>query len=604
MELSGTINRSITLSGSMIARGLDGRGIVSIAKTGTSGLVDTYTITYTDATTSTFTVTNGANGQITATSFAEEFSSSKAYAVGDYVVYSGQLYQFTTAHAAGAWNASHATAVQIADQVSELKSAIDQITAEKVSINRWDGTNAGHYYVNQVTGGLESSASYTASDFIKIDNDSNKIIISADTSTSTLRYALYTDADESTFVRGSVGGLLTQDSATGRYYTEIDVTNASYIRFSLGNIYFANADSRLMLSLGDAVPRFSIYTGDRLEVDAVNYGKQYDSSVFGTTPAVFTADSLTSGQTLKIDGSNSIKKNKTLHFKANINDNAFDSIYCGIGEQSYSLYWKIDATNIYVMSNGSVGTTLPHGLTLSTYIDLLVVIGERNLGKMILNTLGGTYSRDVQIVQGYKGEIFLRPYNCAVTNAIVEFACKDFRQPVWIFGDSYLTHTSQDRWAYWLLEWNFGRCLLNAFPGENAQEALPQIQDYVAHYGTPKIICWCLGMNNPDNSGSVDTLPVAWQNAVETLKKLCTENNITLILSTIPNTPTVSNVLKNDYVRNSGYKYIDFAKAVGAESRGSTWYDGCLSSDNTHPTEKGARLLCLQALQDVPELML
>lgn len=124
MELSGTINRSVTLSGSMIARGLDGRGIVSIAKTGTSGLVDTYTITYTDATTSTFTVTNGANGQITATSFAEEFSSSKAYAVGDYVVYSGQLYQFTTAHAAGAWNASHATAVQIADQVSELKSAI------------------------------------------------------------------------------------------------------------------------------------------------------------------------------------------------------------------------------------------------------------------------------------------------------------------------------------------------------------------------------------------------------------------------------------------------------------------------------------------------
>lgn len=126
MELSGTINRSITLSGSMIARGLDGRGIVSIAKTGTSGLVDTYTITYTDATTSTFTVTNGANGQITATSFAEEFSSSKAYAAGDYVVYSGQLYQFTTAHAAGAWNASHATAVQIADQVSELKSALEQ----------------------------------------------------------------------------------------------------------------------------------------------------------------------------------------------------------------------------------------------------------------------------------------------------------------------------------------------------------------------------------------------------------------------------------------------------------------------------------------------
>lgn len=42
--------------------GSDGMGIVSIIKTSTLGLVDTYTITYTDTTTSTFNVTNGANG--------------------------------------------------------------------------------------------------------------------------------------------------------------------------------------------------------------------------------------------------------------------------------------------------------------------------------------------------------------------------------------------------------------------------------------------------------------------------------------------------------------------------------------------------------------
>lgn len=40
----------------------DGKGISSISKTSTSGLVDTYTITLTDGTTSTFTVTNGAKG--------------------------------------------------------------------------------------------------------------------------------------------------------------------------------------------------------------------------------------------------------------------------------------------------------------------------------------------------------------------------------------------------------------------------------------------------------------------------------------------------------------------------------------------------------------
>lgn len=40
----------------------DGKGISSIKKTSSSGLVDTYTITLTDGTMSTFTVTNGAKG--------------------------------------------------------------------------------------------------------------------------------------------------------------------------------------------------------------------------------------------------------------------------------------------------------------------------------------------------------------------------------------------------------------------------------------------------------------------------------------------------------------------------------------------------------------
>lgn len=44
------------------ADGEDGNGIVSITKTATVGLVDTYTILFTDGTTTTFDVTNGANG--------------------------------------------------------------------------------------------------------------------------------------------------------------------------------------------------------------------------------------------------------------------------------------------------------------------------------------------------------------------------------------------------------------------------------------------------------------------------------------------------------------------------------------------------------------
>ena len=40
----------------------NGRGISTISKTATVGVVDTYTITYNDGTISTFTVTNGIDG--------------------------------------------------------------------------------------------------------------------------------------------------------------------------------------------------------------------------------------------------------------------------------------------------------------------------------------------------------------------------------------------------------------------------------------------------------------------------------------------------------------------------------------------------------------
>ena len=62
---SATLDASIffAMCGAKGDKGDDGNGIVGITKTSTSGLVDTYTITYTDNTTSTFSVTNGKDGE-------------------------------------------------------------------------------------------------------------------------------------------------------------------------------------------------------------------------------------------------------------------------------------------------------------------------------------------------------------------------------------------------------------------------------------------------------------------------------------------------------------------------------------------------------------
>lgn len=62
----------------------NGKGIVSIAKTSTSGLVDTYTITFNDSTTTTFTVTNG-NGDMNKSTYDPQSAVENAGGISNYV---------------------------------------------------------------------------------------------------------------------------------------------------------------------------------------------------------------------------------------------------------------------------------------------------------------------------------------------------------------------------------------------------------------------------------------------------------------------------------------------------------------------------------------
>lgn len=82
--------------------GLDGVGITSIEKTGTSGLVDTYTITYTDGETDTFNVTNGKDGEDGATIY----SIDKTATIGLVDTYTitltdGRTYEFQVTNGSG-----------------------------------------------------------------------------------------------------------------------------------------------------------------------------------------------------------------------------------------------------------------------------------------------------------------------------------------------------------------------------------------------------------------------------------------------------------------------------------------------------------------------
>ena len=76
---------------------------------------------------------------------------------------------------------------------------------------------------------------------------------------------------------------------------------------------------------------------------------------------------------------------------------------------------------------------------------------------------------------------------------------------------------------------------------------------------------------------------------------------ITMIGCTIPTVQTRDKETISALVRNSGLRYIDAYKAVGADAEGN-WYSDYLSSDGVHPTTKGAKAIALQWTIDFPEL--
>ena len=122
-------------------KGKDGRGIASIEKTGTTGSVDTYTITYTDSTTSTFTINNSDSillqRQIVPSAAVESSdTASQAYAAGDYVVVNGVLRKVKSAIAKGnAISDSNSTATTA---TGEIKTVQDSVSRKSYSVSSSD----------------------------------------------------------------------------------------------------------------------------------------------------------------------------------------------------------------------------------------------------------------------------------------------------------------------------------------------------------------------------------------------------------------------------------------------------------------------------------
>ena len=214
-------------------------------------------------------------------------------------------------------------------------------------------------------------------------------------------------------------------------------------------------------------------------------------------------------------------------------------------------------------------------------------------GTMVSGTFNGFENYEL-------GNWHLIPYGGDVSGVAMSWQPDDILKKTWVFGDSWIGFY-ESKWTWWMEQYGYGKnYLLDGFPGENAQDGTASFRTLLK-YGTPKDAIFALGMNDRTDLSGVPSNQ--WTVYRDEFLQLCQDNGVTPVFTTIPSTPTIDHSAKNAWIRSSGYRYIDFDKAVGADLD-RNWYAGMHSTTSpNHPTEAGARALFMRFLVDYPEVM-
>lgn len=311
-----------------------------------------------------------------------------------------------------------------------------------------------------------------------------------------------------------------------------------------------------------------------------------------------TKDSFTDGDKIEFLEQN-VKTRKVFTFSGNII--SFGILKMGrVVDGVYKEHIELNNNNLKIYNTYGAETVLTHNLNIVENIQVVLTTGVKNrLENIVINSCGIKYEAtglNNITWNDDKGIPTIEVENSTLTDCSAMWTCRTKNQPIWIFGDSYLS-LDPARWPYYLIQDGYDSiCMINGYAGENSLNAYLSLENLLT-FGRPQYLIWCLGMNDGDSSTAVNS---SWNTYFTNVRNICDKYGIILIAATIPTTPTVNNDFKNEIIRNSGYRYIDFAKGVNASELG--WITGALSTDNVHPTAAGAIILYNRFLNDFPEI--
>ena len=301
---------------------------------------------------------------------------------------------------------------------------------------------------------------------------------------------------------------------------------------------------------------------------------------------------------------NEIQIGKTTYIKSNIklsalfvfeNFNGQIKISKGSNKFYYTDNIVVDAVNVVIKKDKK-----PHSLNIKDYLQVDIDVAFDSTAEITLSTNGGEAKFQSDLFYG-DGPMFVSAFNgCTIVNANIQFKSLNNILPRF-YGDSYSSSDRATSKTRWVAQAFIRGCrfFVNGLTGGKSVDMIEQFYQDIKLCDNPKMVIWGLGMN--DGSDSANAPSSNWKDYVDNIINYSKANSIELVLCTIPSVPNINHEQKNEYVRNSGLRYIDFAKAV-ENGKNNTWKSGMLSIDNIHPTELGAIALYMQAISDVPEL--